>query len=150
KDKNRTIKWRGWNGMVTLSEESRTQLDWWIKKLPDWNGRSLISEVPTTTLYTDASISGWGAARENYVIHGRWLKHEQKFHINVLKMTAIFLTIKTFRDIQNQTVMIRTDNTTSVAYINHQGGTTSKDLSIIAEKLWNLCLDRNVRLRAEH
>src|ERR1043165_6149110 len=46
--------------------------------------------------------------------------------------------------------MIRTDNTTSVAYINHQGEITSKDLSIIAERLWKLCLDRNVRLRAKH
>src|SRR5438309_156947 len=37
-----------------------------------------------------------------------------------------------------------------VAYINHQGGTTLTDLSKNAKELWNLCLQRKVKLRAEH
>jgi ribonuclease HI len=150
RDKITTIKKKGWNSQATLSLESLNQLDWWIEKLPHWNGKSLIPEVPKTTLYTDASISGWGATRENCVIYGRWLIHEQSLHINALELSAIMLAIKTFKDIQNQTVLIRTDNMTSVAYINHQGGTTSKVLSTIAESLWKLCLNRNIHLKADH
>src|SRR6185437_1507336 len=148
--KNIGLKMKGWNGVITLSTESLTQLDWWIEKLPNWNGRSLIPEIPTTTLYTDASISGWGVSRENCVIHGRWSKQEQQHHINILELTAILFAIKTFKDIRDQMVMIRTDNTTCVAYINHQGGTVSQMLSTTAEEIWNLCLERNIHIKAEH
>ena len=39
---------------------------------------------------------------------------------------------------------------TLVAYINHQRGTTSDMLSKIAEKMWSLCLKRNIHLRDQH
>ena len=65
-------------------------------------------------------------------------------------MKAIFFALRTFKDIANQTILVRTDNTTCVAYINHQGGTTSITLSKDAEALWELCLLRNIHLRAKH
>src|SRR2546421_13079306 len=102
-----------------LSHESLEQLDWWIRNLPQWNGRSLIPEEPKTILHTDASISGWGVSREKCVIHGRWSTTERNLHINILELKAILLALMTFKDIQNQLIMIRTDNTTCVAYINH-------------------------------
>src|SRR5947207_1207486 len=68
---------KGWNGWVILSEDSLSQLDWWIQKLPDCNGRSLIPENPTNILYTDASNTGWGASLENgLMIHGHWTHQE--------------------------------------------------------------------------
>ncbi|CAB4399778.1 unnamed protein product [Rhizophagus irregularis] len=48
-----------WNGTVQLSDESKLQLEWWIKNLPFWNGRSLIQEEPSTIIYTDVSNTGW-------------------------------------------------------------------------------------------
>jgi len=71
RDKNRGLRLKGWNGTITLSDESILQLEWWIKNLPLWNGKSLIPEEPATTIYTDALISGWGVSRKNCVIHGR-------------------------------------------------------------------------------
>ena len=65
-------------------------------------------------------------------------------------MKAIYFTLRSFKDISNQSILIKMDNTTCVAYINHQGGTTSPTLSKIAEQLWRLCLDRKIVLRAEH
>ena len=75
---------------------------------------------------------------------------ERQLHINLLELQAILFALMAFKDIQNQLVTIRTDNTTCVAYINHQGDTVSTALSKIAENLWNLCLKRNIHLRAEH
>src|SRR5256885_9607470 len=46
RDKNLALKMEGWNGTVTLSQESLLQLDWWIIKLPECNGKSLIPENP--------------------------------------------------------------------------------------------------------
>jgi hypothetical protein len=74
-------------------------------------------------------------SREDYVIHGRWLRMEQHLHINILELKAILFALLAFKDLKDQLIMIHTDNTTRVAYINHQGGTTSTLLSKIAEEL---------------
>ncbi|RGB41632.1 hypothetical protein C1646_685227 [Rhizophagus diaphanus] len=34
RDKNIGLKKQGWNGIIELSPESITQLEWWIKNLP--------------------------------------------------------------------------------------------------------------------
>ncbi|CAB4413358.1 unnamed protein product [Rhizophagus irregularis] len=47
----------------------------------------------------------------------------------------------------DQTVLIKTDNTKYVAYINHP---RSNNLSRSAELLWKLCLERKTALRVEH
>src|SRR2546430_13077368 len=58
RDKNIGLKVKGWNGAITLSTESLTQLDWWIEKLPNWNGRSLIprSEEHTSELQSQSNL----------------------------------------------------------------------------------------------
>jgi hypothetical protein len=151
RDKNLALKKKGWNGSVTLSEDSLLQLDWWIKKLPDCNGKSLIPENPTAILYTDASNTGWGASLEQgQTIHGHWNLQERELHINHLEMKAIYFALRAFKHLTNQMILVKTDNTTCVAYINHQGGTASTGLSRSAEALWELCLRRNVTLHAEH
>src|SRR6185295_8590832 len=66
------------------------------------------------------------------------------------ELKAIQFALLTYRDLIDQTVLIKTDNTTCVAYINHQGGTVSPELSKIAEDLWELCLRRKLHLKAEH
>ena len=52
--------------------------------------------------------------------------------------------------VKNSTVLVSTDNTTVVAYIRHQGGTHSTELS---EEVWNvlnLCLAHNIHLLVKH
>ncbi len=51
---------------VQLSTEFQTELDWWQRLLPDWNGISAIPEFQWTSnvdfeLFMDASGSGFGA-----------------------------------------------------------------------------------------
>jgi hypothetical protein len=151
RDKNRGLHLNGWNGSVTLSEESLIQLDWWIKELPKWNGKTMIPEVPQSIIYTDASNLGWGATLNNQLtIHGKWNWQERLLHINHLELKAIHFALLAFKDISNQSVLIRTDNTTCVAYINHQGGTMSAALSKSTEEIWNLCLERTLKIQAEH
>ena len=91
------LKKQEWNGTVNLSNESITQLDWWIQNLSHWNGKSMIPEVSKTTIFTDASISGWGASRENCTIHGRWSTMERQLHINLLELQAILFALMAFK-----------------------------------------------------
>ena len=52
---------------------------------------------------------------------GSWSFPESKLHINYLELKAV-LTLKEFQDLcSNKVVLIATDNTTVVAYINKEG-----------------------------
>ena len=54
---------------------------------------------------------------------GSWSLPESKLHINYLELKAVLLALKEFQALcTNNTVLIATDNTTVVAYINKEGG----------------------------
>ena len=74
-------------------------------------------------IFTDASNEGWGAHLDDHTARGTWSLPESKLHINHLELKAVFLALKEFRTLVcNKTVLIATDNTTVVAYINKEGG----------------------------
>lgn len=57
---------------------------------------------------------------------------------------------ETFPLSKNSTILIRTNNTTSLSYINKQGGTRSLLLLELATEVWNWCLQRNIMIQAQH
>ncbi len=68
-------------------------------------------------------------------------------HINWLELMAAFLTLKFFQgQVAGADVKVHMDNTTVVAYINHQGGTVSQSLCRLTVKLWVWCLVRSIQL----
>lgn len=124
-DKIKSLKKSGaaqFNGKFKLSEKGREDLAWWQGEVRT-GVRSIRIRAPNLTLTTDASTSGLGAVFEESRTGGRWSQRETENHINVLELKAIELGLKTFlRDRSNVGIKIVTDNTTSVAYVNHMGG----------------------------
>ena len=59
---------------------------------------------------------------------GSWSLPESKLHINYLELKAVLLALKEFQALCTNTVLIATDNTTVVAYINKEGGMKSGPL----------------------
>ncbi|CAB5371560.1 unnamed protein product [Rhizophagus irregularis] len=53
----------------------------------------------------------------------------------ILELKEIQFSILAFKELVNQTALIRTDNTTCGQISNNNGGTISPDLSKIAENL---------------
>ena len=79
---------------------------------------------------------------------GRWSEEEQSLHINELELlVALRAFLKHVRDVS---VLLKSDNVTTVAYINHLGGTRSRVLVNISKKLWLWCLQRGIALKAQH
>ncbi len=77
----------------------------------------------------DESTHGWGAVCEGMPASGLWLESKSRWHINRLELEAVFLALKVFQpQLEQQHVLIRTDNTSVVSYINHQGGIRSRAL----------------------
>ena len=67
---------------------------------------------------------------------GLWSDREKRLNINVLDLKAVSLALQRFKDqCQNQAVLVATDNSTVVAYINKQGGTHSVEMCAL---LWKV------------
>ena len=82
-------------------------------------GADLHPKDHSIQLFTDASKEDWGAHLEQTSPKGLLLDKEKGLHINVLELKAVSLALQRFKDqCQNQTVLIATNNSTVVAYIN--------------------------------
>ena len=135
------------NGMI------RSHLQWWINPIRFETGTSIHPPDPEFFLYTDASHYGWGAHLEPTTLsfHGSWTENQSQLHINMLEVMAIRLALKQAKTfIHHSCIMISTDNTTVVSYINKQGGTHSPSLCIEVWKILNWCLEQDIVIRVRH
>ncbi|KAI2651032.1 ORF V: Enzymatic polyprotein [Labeo rohita] len=72
--------------------------------------------------YTDASSTGWGAVCNRQAASGSWTGPRLQWHINCLELLAVLLALRRFRPtLRHKHVLVRTDSTATVAYINRQG-----------------------------
>ena len=113
-------------------------------------GTSIHPPEPNTFLFTDASHFGWGAHLDpmRLSFHGRWSEDQSQLHIIMLEMTAIRLALmKAIKYIHLSCVMISTNNTTVVSYINRQGGTHSPNLCVEVWKILHWCLEYYIMIR---
>ena len=137
--------------VVFLPLECRPFLFWWTQESNVTVGRPLQDNRPSTTVTTDASLSGWGATRNNYTVAGLWTPSERLLHINALEMEAVFRAISHWQDdLRRHRVTVFSDNSTTVSYINREGGTRSRPLFKATLRLLNLCEILDLRLRATH
>ena len=82
---------------------------------------------------------------------GPWSCQECMMHINCLELLAATLATKTFAKSKTAiSILLRIDNTMTVAYINNLGGTASKELVLLTRDLWMWCLERNIHITAVH
>ena len=90
-------------------------------------GADLHPKDHSIQLFTDASNEGWGAHLDQSSTKGLWSHWEKRLDINVLELKAVSLALRSFKDqCQNEMVLVATDNSTVVAYINKQGGTQQR------------------------
>ncbi|XP_070556628.1 uncharacterized protein [Ptychodera flava] len=101
----------------------RYHLLWWEDTENLQRGVSLKTVRPDKFLFTDASTTGWGAHLDDLYAAGQWTVAEGRRHINWLELQAVFLALQRFEvSVTNQSVLVNTDNSTVVAYINKMGG----------------------------
>ncbi len=102
-------------------------------------------------VFTDASTTGWGATYNGHAVSGVWTGPQLHWHINCLELLAVRLALSRLRGrLQRKDVLVRTDNTATVAYINWQGGLRSRRMSQLARHLL-LWSQKHLRsLRAIH
>ena len=114
------------DSLLPWAETISAHLDWWQNPTNVMKGSDFHPKGHSIQLFTDASNEGWGAHLEQTSTKGLWSDMEKRLHINVLELKAVSLALRIFKyQCQNQTVLVATDNSTVVAYINKQRGTHS-------------------------
>ena len=82
---------------------------------------------------------------------GLWTRTQTQYHINSLEMMAVHNVFTHWKDIfVNDVILVGTDNSTVVAYLNKQGGTVSRNLCLLARRLLLWAAKYNIIVRARH
>ena len=137
--------------IIPLPRSLHPHLQWWLEENNVLQGQPLHPIKHALQIFTDASKEGWGAHLNELTARGSWSVPESKLHINYLELKAVFLALKEFRDLfVNQIVLVATDNTTVIAYINKEGGMRSGSLCALLWRILTWCSQRQVTLKARH
>ena len=136
---------------ITLSKDSKKELEWWIFNLKLQEGRSLLIQEPEMVIYSDAAkTQGWGAAMEGGPsTSGQWSTLEKTYSINALELMAAELAIKAFVKIRPvSSLHLWIDNQVALTYLMKMGGTKSETLTKISKSIWEFLLDKGITLTA--
>ena len=82
--------------LVACTPHLRSHLNWWKQRVNIFKGRAVQKTMTETTITTDASKLMYGGHLDNQFVQGRWNIQQQNWHINLLEMEAIFLTMTQF------------------------------------------------------
>ena len=136
---------------IPLPRSLHPHLQWWLKEDNVLTGQPLHPMQHALQIFTDTSKEGWGAHLNEFIARGTWPLPECKLHINYLELKAVFLALKEFQKLcMGKMVLIVTDNTTVVAYINKEGGMRSGPLCALLWRILTWCTGKQVTLKARH
>ena len=144
---------RSYNYHVTLTQECRDELHWWVNHLHRYNGRAVRIAAPDLVIQSDASSAGragWGACCEKTTTGGRWTAVEKSFHINILELLAAKYALQSLVPSFRKGVILLQLDEVAVACLKRMGSNRSPMLNAIAAEIWEWCLDRAVTLQAEY
>ena len=149
-DKTRSLYKDNYNCLAKLSNESVSDINWWLR-ITSTAKMKVADNSYDLCIATDASLTGWGAHSGESKTRGFWSVEEKQLHINSLELLAIFNGLKVYANFTiNARVLIRTDSTTALAYINKFGGCRSDPNNSIAKCIWKWCEERRIFIFASY
>ena len=135
---------------MRIPPSTLSDLNWWRKNITSAH-KSIKTFDFQTCIYTDASNTGWGATNGIHEAFGFWDKNQEKLHINAKELLAVKFALKSIADnLKSCEILLRIDNTTTIAYINKMGGVRYPALNKIAKDIWQWAEKRRLFLYASY
>lgn len=135
--------------LYSLSAETKENLKFWITA-ENLSPRFFGYRVYHAQIFSDASLTGWGAHLEGVKAGGNWSADESIYHINWLELKACWLGLKSFvSNRRNLNVSVRLDNTCAIHYINNMGGVI-ESLDHLAKDIWLWCREKSLFITASY
>ena len=139
-----------WDTTLFMDEGCSADLNWWLTEMCGPRRRVLIKRTVQAVLYTDASQTGWGAVFQNKKAAGLWTTKMSYMPSNHRELLAVFMAIKTFQPLmQDLAIEVYTDNVTTLAYLNNQGGPLPQ-YNHITRAILSLTSRSNIHLICHH
>lgn len=135
---------------MRLPKDLTDDFAWWKNTI-----RDACNPIKDSTfameIFSDASLTGWGAFCGGERARGHWTENERHSHINYLELLAAFFGLKCFAEnMSNCQILLRIDNTTAISYINKMGSIQFKHLNRIARQIWQWCESKNIWVFASY
>lgn len=138
------------DAFMYIGEELIPDLEWWYHNIFS-SKNSMKNDQFDLEIFIDASLSGWGAYSMGKSTHGWWSGTDTLKHINYLELKAICLGLKFFgKRSFDEKILIRTDNTTALSYINKMGSVQHPELNDLARLIWQWCESKNIVIFASY
>jgi hypothetical protein len=120
-------------------------LTWWTPGRLSLH-QPLLHPPISRQILTDASGSGWGAISQGDTLKGLWNTTLQGTHSNAKELMAVVHALQRFPLEQHTTIMILSDNKSTVACLNKQGSARSIALQKISHRVFQVANRKNVQL----
>ena len=110
---------------IKLSDQLKTELQWWVQNFHLNNRRSVISYPPQLLIASDVSLEGWGVFFQAHKTGGQWSLSEKKCYLNILELKAAKYAVLTFTWLYptSKTIYIIMDNIVALSYLVKMGVT---------------------------
>ena len=113
-------------------------VQWWLKEDNALTCQPLHPIKHALQIFIDASKQGLGPHLDKHTARGTWSLPESKLHINYLELKAVCAILKEFQDLcSDKIVLVATDNTMVVSYINKEGCPAMENLHLVYQKTNN-------------
>lgn len=149
-----------------VTDQLRLDLTWWLDQLEHpiarkiwklnddrlqmWDAMTaIIDPAQPITIITDASSTGWGASLSTETLSGIWNDHQRTLSNNWRETRAIIHALKRWSYVQNERVLVLTDNSTAVAIVNARN-TKAVGLVKLASDLTTIEQERGIQVVAVH
>ncbi len=143
--------WRRGTLRVNITRECRRSFSPWTDLAFLRAGVPLEQVSRHVVITTDASSTGSGVTCNGQAASGLWTGPRLLWHISCLELLAVHLALRQFRPLLlGKHVLVRTDYTAAVSYINRLGGLRSRRMSQLARHLLLWSHMRLKSLRAVH
>ena len=114
---------------VPVIGQSARALEWWMDQAHWLEGVPFQVPSHQEIVFTDASTKGWGVAFQGSMWSGTWLRPDR--HINWLELRAVLVALQLLQfRLKGKTVIFMIDNSTTVSYLNKQGGGGEDEVAI--------------------
>ena len=139
-----------WDGRVRLSKQALRDLAWWRRLDQADVARAIWQDPETSTLHTDASKLGWGAALNSTVpAHGLWRPRDRSRHITYLELLAVHRALQAFlSELRGQSTLLWVDNQAVVHVLNNVT-TRSPEMMTVLRRIWWLIDSAGIDLRVK-
>ena len=140
------------DAFLVLSPLDRLDIQWWIQNCPRAS-RPINTPPIDTTIYTDASLVGYGFYSKdlNKKGGGRWSETEQQYHVNQLEIKAVHLALLClFPHRANLHIKVFSDSQVAIRCIVKQGSTHSMTCNSETRNLLLFCEKQNFQLSMAH